>query len=365
MNVLDFPERRKIEEEAAEWLIVLDRELPPTFEERQHLQKWMNRGSVYRKALDNLAELWGQMNILTQLAVDIEDPKGSSLRTLSKFKISGRGAQRVFAAAACLVLVLSAAFLVPNTSVSISDSNGFYATAVGDQNQEFLQDGSAVFLNTDSQIEVEFSDQYRDIYLLQGEAHFRVEDNPEIPFRVFAGNGRIYAVGTAFSVYVSGENVDVLVTDGTVSLASTASRSPAHAGYSPQALDSSTSLQELGLLEEGQFATISVKLDRESNTRSASLTNIQRLSSNTISDRLSWRQGLLTFAGHSLEKVVEEIDRYTTVHIDLDPSVKTMRVGGKFPVGDTDLMLAALESSFGLEVTWIGPSHVLVSDRES
>jgi|SaaInl5LU_22_DNA_1037371.scaffolds.fasta_scaffold18682_2 transmembrane sensor len=361
MNVLDFPERRKIESEAAEWLIVLDRDLPPTIEERQRLQKWLNKGAAYRKALDDLAELWGQMNILTQLAVDIESPKTPALKSV---RFPERQVQRIVAAAACLVLVVAVAFLVPNNTASISDSNGYYATAVGDQSQEILQDGSSVYLNTDSQIEVEYTDQYRDIYLLQGEAHFTVAHNPEIPFRVFAGNGRIYAVGTAFSVHVLDEDVDVLVSEGIVSLASTLSHLPTHTDQDSGAVDENAALQELGLLEEGQFATIAVQHDENSDTRSGRLLNLQSLSTDEVSDQLSWRQGLLTFTGHTLGKVVAEIDRYTTVQIDLDPSVKTMRVGGKFPVGDTDMMFAALESSFGLQVSWVGPSHVLISDRE-
>ena len=96
------------------------------------------------------------------------------------------------------------------------DSNGLYATAVGQQRLIALSDGSNVNLNTDSQIRVNFGEAYRDVYLLRGEAHFAVADDREVPFRVSAGSGRIRALGTAFSVYVRDGSVDVTVSEGTV-----------------------------------------------------------------------------------------------------------------------------------------------------
>ena len=99
-------------------------------------------------------------------------------------------------------------------------SNGFYSTAVGQQQSTTLADGSVVLLNTNSQIKVNYNNEYRDIRLLQGEAHFTVAENAAYPFRVYAGNGRIEAVGTAFSVYLKDTTIDVTVTEGVVVLAS-------------------------------------------------------------------------------------------------------------------------------------------------
>ena len=41
-NVYPFPDRSLIEEEAARWLIVLDRETPPTAEEQSQLRTWLD-----------------------------------------------------------------------------------------------------------------------------------------------------------------------------------------------------------------------------------------------------------------------------------------------------------------------------------
>ena len=49
-----------------------------------------------------------------------------------------------------------------------------------------------------------------------------------MPFRVYAGGGRIQAVGTAFTVRIKGEDVDVTVTEGKVELASVNQRTQAN-----------------------------------------------------------------------------------------------------------------------------------------
>ena len=84
-----------------------------------------------------------------------------------------------------------------------------------------------------------------------------------------------------------------------------------------------------------------------------------------MAKRLSWREGVLTFAGDPLEVVVEEISRYTTVSIEFsDPAVRAIRIGGRFPIGETDAMFAALEANFGLRVTRLSHDRVMVSAGE-
>ena len=81
--------------------------------------------------------------------------------------------------------------------------------------------------------------------------------------------------------------------------------------------------------------------------------------------RLSWREGMLTFSGDPLEVVVEEISRYTTISIEFtDPAVKATRIGGRFPIGETDAMFDALEANFGLRVTRLSHDRVLLSAAE-
>ena len=370
-NVYEFPDRAVIEQEAGEWIIKLDGPIPPTQEERKALQEWINRSPAHREEINSLADFWGKMNVLTELAV----PLGKTETQIGRAQASNTGRTKggnriVLAAAACVVgfAVLLTFWVLPDKQ----DNNGLYATAVGQQKTTILADGSVIHLNTNSQLEVNYSEHYRDIRLLQGEAHFTVAKNPNKPFRVYAGNGRVQAVGTAFSVYLKGRNVDVTVTQGRVGLVAL-NQPPAIGtkvdpdktlGKSPPTNNSQPDSgyeKNLGLLEAGQRATIKYILVNDLIAQNE-ITPIENIDEREMAKRLSWREGLLTFAGEPLEVVVAEISRYTPVYIEItDPAVRAIKIGGQFRVGETEDMLDSLETNFGLLVKRVGYNQVQLS----
>jgi transmembrane sensor len=263
--------------------------------------------------------------------------------------------------------IAATVWLRPDPFIS---SNGFYATAVGQQQSTTLADGSVVLLNTNSQIRVDYNNNFRNIRLLQGEAHFTVAKSATRPFRVYAGDGRVEAVGTAFSVYLKDNSVDVTVTEGKVELASinrpgtdrlllqgTPPRSDQSSGSN--VIVDSGFLETLGTITAGESATIRSALDA---VTVSTIAAIETVEAQEMVKRLSWREGVLTFSGDPLEVVVGEISRYTTVSIEItDPVVRAMRIGGRFPIGETDAMFDALEANFGLRVIRMGHDRVLVS----
>jgi transmembrane sensor len=380
-NIVEFPDRNAIAEEAGAWLVKLDRDQAPSAEELDDLREWMQRSPVHREELNSLAALWDKMNVLTELAVPLEKPQTQSTSTQAEQGARTKtgffeGFGRLGFATAAIVLVFTIVFTAWTRPDPITTTNGLYATAVGQQQETVLADGSVVLLNTNSQINVEYGALYRDVHLLQGEAHFTVAKNAGLPFRVFAGNGRVQAVGTAFSVYLKNNAVDVTVTEGSVALASllmpeglAIQNKPTQDGPATTAVDrldsnitsSNVYSEDLGTLKAGQSTTIRSIVDDQI-SQTSTLDIIQTVDDQEMTKRLSWRQGLLTFAGDPLEQVVDEISRYTTVSIEItDPAVRAIKIGGQFPVGETDAMLDALEANFGLHVTRMGQDHVLLS----
>src|SRR6185312_8533669 len=81
-----------------------------------------------------------------------------------------------------------------------------------------LVDGSVVELRDTAEIAVDYAGPLRRVTLRRGEALFQVAKNPARPFVVKAGGLEVRAVGTAFSVQIDGAAVDVLVTEGRVSV---------------------------------------------------------------------------------------------------------------------------------------------------
>ncbi len=373
-KIVEFPDRKAIEEEAAEWLIKLDGDRAPSAKELESLREWLARSPVHREQLDSLAELWGKMNVLTELAVPLTQAEGSEKRSLiASFRHAIPRFARAGFMTAAFILVVGITATFWSRGDQFLSSNGLYATAIGQQYSTTLADGSVVMLNTNSQFKVDYDNAYRNIRLLQGEAHFTVAKNAARPFRVYAGNGRVQAVGTAFSVYLKENTVDVTVTEGEVVLASFNRLStdrlpqqgvPAGTDQSSgsNAIDHIGAVDLLGTIKAGESATIRSALDSGA---VSTINAIETVEPQEMAKRLSWREGVLTFTGDALEVVVEEISRYTTVSIEFsDPDVRAIRIGGRFPIGETDAMFAALEANFGLRVTRLSHDRVMVSATE-
>jgi len=246
---------------------------------------------------------------------------------------------------------------------AIDRSNGLYATTIGEQQQFTLADGSTLQLNTNSEVEVSYGEYYRDIRLIKGEAHFDVAKNKSKPLRVFAGKGRVEAIGTAFTVFLNRQNVDVTVTEGRVALASVRAGEevvpPVNGGA---AIKPKISLVDnLGALSAGQGATIAQQAVADGKSASGVLENIKIYKQEDLNKHLSWQQGLLVFTGEPLEDVVAEMSRYTTVNIQIpSAAVRAIKVGGQFEVGDTEMMLDALEDTFDLRVVRNGKNKVTI-----
>ena len=373
-NLIEFPDRQAIAEEASAWLIKLDGDNPPSAEELAALREWLERSPHHREQLGSFADFWGKMNVLTELAVPLGHPQGRAKRSfVANLRHALPQTGRAGWVAAVIIFGIGAAAVLSLRPDSLLSSNGFYATAVGQQLSTTLADGSVVLLNTNSQIKVDYGNGYRDIRLLQGEAHFTVAKNAAHPFRVFAGNGRVQAVGTAFSVYLKHNTIDVTVTEGEVVLAYVyhpgAGRLPQQEtgpggdrSSGSNAIVDSGFIKTVGVIRAGESATLRSGPDADIiNTINA----IETVGAQEMAQRLSWREGMLTFAGDPLEDVVVEISRYTTVSIEItDPVVRAMRIGGRFPIGETDAMFDALEANFGLRVTRLSHDRVLLSAAE-
>lgn len=355
-NIVEFPKQTTVEQEAADWMARLDSDIKLSTSEHESFLEWINSNPEHREEFQNFAELWGDMNLLIELA----EPGKSS-----KPKVGWTGFSLLRWAAVAATIVISISISITNYWYSddpILESNGLYSSAIGEQKSINLADNSILFLNTNTQIKVDFSSGYRDVHLLQGEAHFVVAKDEKMPFRVFAGVGQIRAIGTAFSVYLKGSDIDITVSEGKVALSASITEPSVQQPFITEKTPIQRESQKsLGTLTAGQVATIVSQVSEDAN-RSSELKNLRGVKTSDLEKRLSWTQGVLVFSGESLEEVVKEISRYTKVSIEFsDPEIKVIRIGGRFPVGETEVMLGSLERDFGLNVTYIGAEHVLVS----
>ena len=80
--------------------------------------------------------------------------------------------------------------------------------------------------------------------------------------------------------------------------------------------------------------------------------------------KLGWRDGMLMFDGESLDEVIHEVGRYTSINIVIDdPSLRERRIGGYFKVGEIEDLLGTLQTDFDIEVNRVHDNEVRLSSR--
>jgi transmembrane sensor len=307
-NVSKFPSPRQIEAEACAWIAQLDGD-EPSREDLMAFREWINRSPQHHEEIRRLSALWGDLNMLTELALPSKKYQRAAGR---KFQLRAA----VFAGVALLVTVATVLYIRPRAPIFAS--NLLYSTRVGEQKPVILSDGTNVLLNTDSRMEVVYRPQLREVHLFQGEAYFEVAHNAIRPFLVYAGTNVVRALGTAFTVHLKKQDVEVVVTEGAVELSAMASL-----GDGAAVKTVNRPLTKLADIKAGQSAAINQEVE-----------SIQFIKPLEIKRKLSWREGLLSFSGEPLEQVVDEVTRYTPVAIVIsDPSIRKIRIGGYFKVG--------------------------------
>lgn len=197
-----------------------------------------------------------------------------------------------------------------------------YSTAVGEQLNARLDDGSRVRLNTDTRLRVRFTGGVRRVELLRGQAFFEVAHDTRRPFIVAAGATQVRAVGTKFDVRRAPGDVRVTLAEGKVAV---------HDG-SAGGTD--------WMLVPGQSLDLGAR---------AKLT---RPTSVDVPATTAWTTGYVAFQDVSLADAVTEINRYTRQKIILGAGVPAdRRVSGVFPTGDTGDFVAAVTKLYGLKAS--------------
>ena len=341
-NLHEFTPAQQIEEEASDWLARMDADQKLTQQELAELKQWMNRSPVHRAEFNRLMAFWQQANVLTELSI----PLRQKTSTGGVWWLQPIGWPRLGALAAVLLVavLISINFNLLSPNQLRVAGNGVYETRIGEQNSITLVDGSVIELNTNSRVQVNYTDQRRAIKLMQGEAFFDVSKDTRRPFEVAAGNGVVRAVGTAFAVRFNQQALTVTVTEGKVALAAVAEESiktPSTASASPPA----AARANMGSLVAGQRAEFKPLLAQALDATT------KTLESKAINNALAWREGLLMFNGEPLNIVVKEMNRYTALTIEIaDPSIANLQIGGQFKVGETEAMLKNLAVSFDLDI---------------
>lgn len=233
--------------------------------------------------------------------------------------------------------------------VRVGAASDNYATVPGEHRQVRLEDGSEVTVGGDSAIRVQYTRQRRTIVLDRGEALFKVRRNPSRVFSVVAGPGRITALGTEFDVRLNSSGVVVAVAEGSVEVAPQKEGDEHFARQSGPLADH---LRWIPLrLAQGQ----AMAYDRRGDASAPRLADTQSIA--------AWTRGSIQYEGRPLKEVIEDVQRYTPRHIDLDPAADNLQFTGIFKERDAAQWIALLPWIFPLEVA-SEPDRIRITLRE-
>lgn len=327
----------QIENEALDWLILLDGDEPPTPEQLADLKAWLQQSSQHQQALSELNQFWSDQ-ALTELYVQVEPKKASKSQNYWMGSV---------AIAASLALVAFLSWFMPYQN----SVEAIYSTAVGEQLTVQLADGSQLHLDTQSHIEVRFNDDVRDLYLKQGQVYFDVAKDKDRPFRVHAGSGRVEAIGTEFSIEVADGTLKLLVTEGIVAVAKSVSLIE----------EQRSEYVTLGAINAGNRYNIVASEEAEALKQNFNQ-QVIAVSDADIANDSAWVSGALVFNGDPLSMVVDKINKYSDKPLLIkDASITDIKIGGRFNVGDLDAFLNLLEASFAVKVEYYDHQYVLTS----
>ena len=328
--------RTEIDEEAAAWAWRLDSDIVSAAD-RQAYESWLRRDPRHRRASEELAQVW---RALDGLAEAKRDEKIATFAGRERASPGRRG--RIWWAVAASLLAAVGAAVWTRTGGELRTLE----TAVGQQRNVTLADGSIVALNTNTIVETDFRRRVRDIYLRKGEAHFQVAHDGSRPFVVHAADALVRAVGTQFDVRVHNDrHVDVVVDEGRVEV----QKAAAPEGGATVA----GSVRPLRALHAGETLSTATPDYR-----------VSPVSPEQLSSAMAWREGAIIFDGRPLAEAVAEIERYTDARIIIgDPAIAALRVGGRFRTDDVQGFFDALQSALPVSIRRAANGSVYLDPR--
>lgn len=303
-------------QQAAEWFAVLQAG-GVSDSERRRWQTWLATGPRQRAAWQRVESISGEFAGLAGLP---------ARRVLERGAASSSRRRSVLRALA-LAPVAGIAGWMASRQVPWRGWVAAYRTETGERREIVLADGSRLWLNTATSLDVDFSPTLRRIVLHRGEVLVTSGHDDSLPARplvVDVPQGRMTALGTRFAVrHEDGGAVRLAVFEGAVA------SQPADGG-------SDSDARTLAAGEQARLFADRVE-PLEDAAASAAYAD-------------DWTRGMLVADGQRLGDFIAELGRYRPGYLGCAPEVAGLRIVGAYPLADTDRILSALQATLPVRV---------------
>lgn len=294
---------RKTLEAAATWYVQFQSQ-PATAEQTLAWQCWLASDPAHRMAWNQIEQLQHSLGVI---------PGDMTRRALS----TTRQRRQVLK----LVLLASATgYLGWNTRQHL-DYWADYRTATGEQRRIELADGSQIYLNTDTAIDVHFDQQQRLIHLRSGEILLQTSKRGDPrPLRVRTAQGHVQALGTRFTVrQLSG-------------------------------------LTHVGVLQDQVSIHPDATVDKPLMLKAGESTDFDRHACRAVgiyrASDVAWVDKQLVVLNARLGDVLAELGRYRQGLLRCDERAALLRVSGTLRLDAIDAVLANLQATLPIEVLY-------------
>ncbi|MGS1097356.1 FecR family protein (plasmid) [Aquamicrobium terrae] len=334
---MDEPDKRpdidrRIALDARDWIVrltsgnVSDMDL-------QRFKAWRDRSPDHSQAFERERMFWQQLQVL-----DGESDGMPPFRPPLRHRGHGLISRRSFLIGGGVAAAAAAAAVVAVPRLQLM-WNADFTTAVGEQAEIPLPDGSVATLNTDTAIAVDFTPQLRLVTLLKGEVEFKVRPDPSSLFRVAALGGNSDALGTTFSAKAIEGVATITVCEGHVRVTGPATPTDLNE-MAARKVELVTSEQTSYVAGEGPLPASAVDTDVV----------------------MAWRYGRVIFEGKPFSAAIAELGRYVPERIVLRPGVgPNVPVSAIFSTRDAFDAVQALAKTQGLVARRIPGVVILVT----
>ncbi|EOQ74037.1 hypothetical protein F929_02055 [Acinetobacter lactucae] len=304
---------------AADWLVLLHSG-EMTAVQQQQFEQWKAKKKEHQLALQQMEKF---SHGLSNLADNF--PSEALVQSNQKFNLAAK--RNMLLSLSGFVIVGLSVYFIPWGKWQ-SD----YHTKVGEIKKVTLQDGSQLIMASNCYVDVNFTQEERQIKLIDGEIYIETaKDVQHRPFIVETQNGSVEALGTQFTVrQENSEQTKVKVYKHAVAI-------------EPE--DSS----KRQILKQGQRAFF----DEKYISKALPLDN----------DQPYWTQQLLVVDQWPLQKVLDELFRYKKGTYHLAPELKNIKISGVFSLKNPEQSLETLAYSHQLELTYYSPYLLNIKKR--
>lgn len=307
----------EIRAEAAAWVARLHAEDRDVADEAA-FRAWLGASPAHALAFEAVDRIWSDVGGLKDLRTG---------RVPMRRPAAVLGRRALMAGAGLLVVTGGSALFWRSANAKV------YETDVGEQKHVALADGSQLFLDAQTRISVAFSDTERSVDMQYGRVNFRVAPDLKRPFVVKAAQRRIVASRCNFDVRCEDGQVQVVLIHGEADVKPAATR-------------------------EGHSQTL------RSGDRLVASNDVEKLDKPDLTRMLAWQTGYESFDKEELAQAVEEMNRYSTARLEVDPSVAALKVSGVYRVGDNAAFARSLAKLLPITVRQDGDILLLTADTD-